>query len=139
MSITRTPVSEESAVYRTRWFFPVFCLFLGAIILAAFWIGGDPGTGLRSGAVMVVLGAVFFFGSRRSETLAGIGGPGRDERWQAIDVHATATSGVVIIVALIGCWLYELTQGQDGMPYAALMAVGGLAYALAVAWLRWRS
>jgi hypothetical protein len=137
---TRTTVSEaKTTMYRSRWFMPAFCLFLGVLIFGAFWIGGDPGTGAVSGSVMVLLGAVFLFGGRRSETLSGIGGPGRDERFERIDVHATAIAGTVVIIALIVCWLYELTQGRDGMPYAALMAVGGVAYGLAVAFLRWRS
>jgi hypothetical protein len=139
MSTTRSPMNEGPRLYRSRWFMPAFCLFLAVLIFGAFAIGGDTATGLRSAAVMVLLGAVFLFGSRRSETLAGLGGPGRDERWHAIDVHATALTGVVLVVALIGCWLYEVAQGRDGMPYAALCAVGGVAYVLAVALLRWRS
>jgi hypothetical protein len=83
--------------------------------------------------------ALFYFGARRSETLAGIGGPTRDERWETIDVHATALAGVVVMVAVIGAFLVEVAQGKDGSPYFALGAVGGLAYILAVALLRWRS
>ena len=41
--------------------------------------------------------------------------------------------------AIIGAWLVEVAQGQDGSPYTQLGAVGGLAYILAVAFLRWRS
>ncbi len=139
MSTTSTPMSKGHSVYRSRWFMPAFCLFLAALIFGAFWIGGDPGTGAQSGGILVALGAVFLFGGRRSETLRGLGGPGRDERWQMIDVHATAMTGVVLVVVVIGCWLYEIAQGRDGMPYAALGAVGGLAYVIAVAFLRWRS
>ena len=40
---------------------------------------------------------------------------------------------------IIGAWLVEIAQGKDGSPYAQLGAVGGLAYVLAVAFLRWRS
>ena len=47
MSTTRTPMSKGPAVYRTRWFMPAFCLFLGALIFGAFWIGGDTGDGAR--------------------------------------------------------------------------------------------
>jgi hypothetical protein len=139
MSTTRTPMNEGPRLYRSRWFMPAFCLFLAVLIFGAFAIGGDAGTGLQSAAIMVLLGAVFLFGSRRSETLAGLGGPGRDERWHAIDVTATAMTGAVLVVTVIGCWLYEVAQGRDGMPYAALGAVGGVAYVLAVALLRWRS
>ena len=89
--------------------------------------------------MLLFVGAVFYFGARRSETLAGLGGPGRDERWERIDVHATALTGLVLILVIIGAWLVEIAQGKDGSPYAALGAVGGIAYILAVALLRWRS
>ena len=128
-----------SRLYRTRWFMPAFSLFLGAVMLAAFWIGGELDQGLGAAGVMALVAALFFFGARRSETLAGIGGPARDERWEKIDVHATALAGVVLVLAIIAAWLIEVAQGRDGSPYAQLGAVGGLAYILAVAFLRWRS
>ena len=34
---------------------------------------------------------------RRSETLSGLGGPGRDERWAMIDLRATRSPGIVLI------------------------------------------
>ena len=88
---------------------------------------------------MAFVAALFFFGARRSETLAGIGGPARDERWERIDVHATALTGLVLVLVIIGAWLVEVAQGQDGSPYTQLGAVGGVAYIGAVAFLRWRS
>lgn len=123
---------------RSRWWMPGFCLFLGAVILAAFAVGGDLGQGLASFAIMVALGVVFLVG-RRSETLQGLGGPGRDERWAMIDVRATAFSGVAVILAVIGGWLYEVANGRDGDPFVWLAAVAGLAYIVAVAVLRRRS
>jgi hypothetical protein len=128
-----------SRLYRTRWFMPAFSLLLGALMLGALWIGGEPGQGVGAAGVMVLVAALFFFGARRSETLAGLGGPARDERWEKIDVHATALAGVVLVLAIIAAWLIEVAQGRDGSPYAQLGAVGGLAYILAVAFLRWRS
>jgi hypothetical protein len=126
-------------LYRTRWFMPASCAFFAALIFIAFVIGGNPGDGAVSAGVLLVLGAVFSFGARRSETLAGLGGPGRDERWERIDVHATALTGGFLILVIIGAWLVEIAQGKDGSPYAQLGAVGGVAYILAVALLRWRS
>jgi hypothetical protein len=35
-------------------------------------------------------------------------------------------------------WLVAITRGQSGNPYGWLLAVGGLAYLLVVAWFRWR-
>jgi hypothetical protein len=123
---------------RSRWWMPGFCLFLGALVFGAFALGGNAGAGAICFAVMAALGAVFLFG-RRSETLQGLGGPGRDERWAMIDVHATALTGLVLIVVVIGAWLYEIAHGRDGNPFTWLGAVAGVAYILAVAILRARS
>ena len=136
---TNNPDNAMNRLYRTRWFMPAFCALIAALIFAAFAIGGDAASGAYSGAVLLFVGAVFYLGARRSETLAGLGGPGRDERWERIDIHATALTGLVLILVIIGAWLVEIAQGKDGSPYAALGAVGGIAYILAVALLRWRS
>jgi hypothetical protein len=81
---------------------------------------------------------VFLFG-RRSETLRGIGGERRDERFAMIDVRATALAGSVLVAVIIGAFLVEVASGRDGSPYAALGAVGGVAYLIAVVVLRARS
>jgi hypothetical protein len=117
---------------------PAFSVFLGVLMLGAFWIGGDPGEGALALGVMVALGAVFLFG-RRSETLQGLGGPGRDERWERIDIHATALAGMVLICVIIGAFLVDVASGGDGNPYGLLGAVAGIAYIVAVAVLRARS
>jgi hypothetical protein len=124
--------------YRSRWWMPAFSVFLGLLMLGAFWLGDEPEEGFISLGIMAALGALFFFGGR-SETLRGLGGPGRDERWAKIDVHATALAGSVVIAVIIGAFLVEVASGRDGSPYAALGAVGGLAYVIAVVVLRARS
>ena len=138
---TTTPNRTDpmNRLYRTRWFIPAFALFLGVVIFAAYWIGDEPGVGAGAVGVMAVMAAIFWFGARRSETLSGLGGPGRDERWQQIDVHATALAGLVVLIAIIAAWLVEVAQGEDGSPYTQLGALGGVSYVLAVAFLRWRS
>src|SRR5689334_24124081 len=124
--------------YRSRWWMPAFSLFLGLLMLAAFWIGGSLVDGLVAFAVMAAVGALFFFG-RRSETLQGLGGPGRDERWERIDVHATALTGLILIAVIIGAFLVDVARGGDGNPYGLLAAVAGVAYIASVAILRARS
>jgi hypothetical protein len=123
---------------RSRYFMPLFSLFMGALVFAALAIGGDMTGALMSVPVFVGLAAVFFF-ARRSETVQGLGGPGRDERWAMIDLTATAATGAVLIAVIIGCWLYEVAKGHDGSPYGQLGAVAGLVYIVAVAILRLRS
>ena len=86
--------TSKREFWRSRWWIPGFSLVLGLLILAAFWLGDDLSGGLFGLGVMAVIGALFLFGGR-SETLRGLGGPGRDERWARIDVHATALAGMV--------------------------------------------
>ena len=72
------------------------------------------------------------------ETVRGLRGDGRDERFAQIDLQATAVAGSVLLVVLIVAWLVAIALGQSGNPYGWLLAVGGLSYLLAVIWFRWR-
>jgi len=56
-----------------------------------------------------------------------------------IDSRAMAFAGIVLVVALTGAVLAELVQGDSALPYVSILAVGGGAYVIAWAWLRWRS
>ena len=124
--------------WRSRWWMPLFALLLGALIFAALAIGGDTAAGLKGFGVMALVAAVFAFGGR-SETLSGLGGPGRDERWSMIDLRASAFAGSVVVTVLVGAWLWELAHGEDGSPYGQVLGVGGIAYIAAIALLRRRS
>ena len=125
--------------WRGRWWTPVVALALGGVMFAAMSAGGDSAAGAKSFAVMAVVAAVFWLGGRSSETIAGLGGPGRDERWAAIDLRATSIAGLVVALAIGGSWLWELARGEDGSPYSQLLAIAGIAYIVAVAVLRRRS
>ena len=129
---------EPRSLYRSRWFMPAFSTFLGLLILGAFVAADDLGTGVAGLGMMVAVGLIFLIGGHRSETLAGLGGPGRDERWEMIDMRATAFAGSVLIAALIACWLWNIAHDGDGSPYGQLMAITGVAYIAGVALLRWR-
>ena len=130
--------TRSKPFWRSRWWMPLFSLALGAAMFVAFAIGGDLGGGVFSFGVMAALAALFFFGGR-SETLRGLGGPGRDERWAAIDLRASMFAGMVVLAVIIGAFMWEIANGDDGSPYSALGALGGVAYIAAVAFLRWRS
>jgi hypothetical protein len=124
-------------ISRSKWFQPLVAVGLGLAFLTAMWIGGDRRTGLFSLAVMVGFGAVILLGGR-SETVRGLRGDGRDERFRQIDLAATAIAGLAVITVIIGAFLVEVSRGHDGSPYAALGAIAGVAYLVAVAALRWR-
>jgi hypothetical protein len=122
---------------RTKWFLPLFAVALGIVMLAAQWVGGNPGSGLVSLGILTAFGALILLGGR-SETIRGLRGDGRDERFRMIDVHASALAGLVVITAIIIGFVVELARGHDGNPYGRLGAVAGVAYLVAIAVLRFR-
>ena len=133
---TTTGHGESVPMLRTRWFMPAFCLLLGVLLGGAAWIGDRPGFGAFALVLMAAIGLAFAFGG---ETLRGLGGRDRDERWASIDLRATAISGAAVIIVAIGGFVVEIARGEDGMPYTMLGAVGGGVYLLAVLILRRRS
>jgi len=99
--------------------------------------GGERQGGVEALAVMSALAVVFLIGGR-SDMIRGLRGDGRDEYWQRLDVHATAIAGHVVIGLIIGMCAWEWGHGRDGSPYAQLGALAGVAYILALGFLRWR-
>ena len=124
-------------ITKTKWFLPLFAVALGAIVFVAQWIGGDPHSGLVSFAILAGAGLLLLFGGR-SETIRGLRGDGRDERFRMIDIHATALAGVAVIYAVIVMFVIELARGHNGNPYGWLGAIGGIAYIAAIVIFRIR-
>jgi hypothetical protein len=118
-------------ITRSKWFLPLFSVALGLLLFAAQWVGGNPGSGLVSLGIMTAFGALFLFGGR-SDTIRGLRGDGRDERFRQIDIHATAIAGLAVITAIIVAFVVELARGHDGSPYSWLGAIAGLSYLIAV-------
>jgi hypothetical protein len=118
-------------ITRTKWFVPAFCVVLGVVVFVAQWIGGDPRSGLVSFAILAGFGVLILLGGR-SETVRGLRGDGRDERFRQIDIHATALAGLAVILAVIVAFVVELARGHDGNPYGWLGAIGGLTYIAAI-------
>jgi len=111
---------------------------LGVAALAAAWTGGQLGAGVIALGITAGFGLLVLVAGR-SETIRGLRGDGRDERFAQIDLRATAAAGLVLIVVLIVSWLAEVAGGPSGSPYDWLGVIGGLTYLLAVAFFRWRS
>lgn len=122
---------------KTKWFLPLFAVALGVIMLAAQWIGGHPESGLGSLGIMAAFAAVVILGGR-SETIRGLRGDGRDERFRQIDIHATALAGLAVITAIIVAFVVELARGHSGNPYGWLGAIAGISYLAAIIVLRIR-
>jgi len=107
---------------------PVTALVLGAAAWAAQAIGGDARAGAISFAIMAAYAAVVFAFSSRSDLARVLAGNAPDERYRAIDQRALAGTGLVLIVYVIGGFLWEQAHGRSGMPYTLMGAVAGLAY-----------
>lgn len=121
----------------SKWTVPVFSLVLGAVVCAALTIAGRLSDGLWCLGSMVVFASVFVFGGR-SETIRGLRGDGRDERFQAMDMRATLTAGTVVLIAVIVASIVSAVNGHNGAPYNWLAALGGLTYIASIVWLRAR-
>ena len=125
------------ALTRTRWWLPLFSLFLGLLMLAAFWIGDDLGMGLlrswRDGRCWVAVPhrRALRDGARPERD-------GRDEYWERMDVHASYLAGMATIGLIIGMCLWEWANGRSGTPYVQLGAIAGVAYVAALGALRIR-
>ena len=118
-------------VTRSRWFLPLFAVALGVVVFVAQWIGGDPRSGLVSFAIVAGFGLLVLLGGR-SETIRGLRGDGRDERFRRIDIHATALAGLAVVTAVIVAFLVEVARGHNGTPYTWLAALGGVTYLAAI-------
>jgi hypothetical protein len=116
----------------------VWSLVLGIVVSGAMVIGGSVTTGLITFGLFVAFAAVFYFG-RRNETIAGLSAPGRDERWEMINQRALGFAGTIMILILVGGWIIELANGNDGSPYSEVIGGGAIAYFGAALWLRSRS
>lgn len=122
----------------SRYTLPVFSVALGLLILGLFLHAGDWVSGVWSLGIMTGFAGIVLLGGR-SETIRGLRGDGRDERFAMIDLRATAVSGVVVTTAIIGGFMVEISRGHSGTPYTQLGAIAGLAYLGAIAFQRVRS
>lgn len=132
-----TTGSPSRTTNRIRWVTPLVSVAIGLAYLVAGWLGDDLTFGVIGLAVMLVTGAAFLVLSRYSETVAGLLDR-RDERINRIDTDATTIAGMAVGLAVIIGLIVEIAQGKDGMPYAMLGAIGGVAYLAAVIALRLR-
>ena len=124
-------------ITRSKWFLPLFAVVLGLLVFVAQWIGGNPGSGLVSFAILAGAGLLLLLGGR-SETVRGLRGDGSDERFRRMDIHATALAGLAVILAVIVAFLVELARGHDGSPYTWLGAIAGITYIAAIITFRIR-
>ena len=134
-----TPNSTMPDRWRSsQWLMPLVNLVLGGAILVARAMEDDLTGGLIWFAIFAAVAALYAVGGR-SETAREALGEVQDERDERINTRALAAAGLVLIVALTGCVLFELARGHDPSPYTQLLAGGGATYAVTLLILRRRS
>ncbi|MBV9099465.1 MAG: hypothetical protein JOZ46_03550 [Candidatus Dormibacteraeota bacterium] len=122
-----------------KWVLPSLSLAAGVAYFIAATLGGKLQLGLEMFGIMVVFGAALLLFGGRSETIRGLRGDERDERFAMIDLRATAYTALVLILVIVGAFIYELARGRSGAPYFWLGALAGVTYLVSVAVLRLRS
>jgi hypothetical protein len=132
-----TTTDERRDVMHSRWTIPAFSVVLGLVMLGAFAKGNQLAAGFWSLGVMVVFGTAVLLGGR-SETVRGLRGDGRDERFAMLDLQATALAGLALMVAVIVAFIVDVASGRSGEPYEWLGAIAGVAYIAAIVVLRVR-
>jgi hypothetical protein len=132
-----TTTDGRRDVMHSKWTVPVFSAIAGVVLLVANIIGHQLALGLWSLGVMVVFGLAVLLGGR-SETIRGLRGDGRDERFASLDLQATALAGLAFVVADIIAFIIEVARGHSGEPYDWLGAIFGVAYLVAIVVLRIR-
>jgi len=110
---------------------------MGIVYLITGWVGDDLHFGVVGLGIMIVFAVLVLLAGRFSETVAGLLDR-RDERINSIDTQATVFAGMAVLLAVLAGFVVEIARGQDGSPYSALGAIGGVAYVMAIAVLRWR-
>lgn len=122
----------------TYWATPVLGVVIGIAYLTGFWIGGKPLDGVAALAFMTVCSVAIALAGRRSETIRGLLDR-QDERITAIDLRATAVTGLAMIIADLVGFVIELAHGHTSSPYVIIGVVGGLSYIGAVGYFRLRT
>jgi hypothetical protein len=134
--------SRAHTSFYDRWqswqLLPLIYLVLGGVILVARAVDGEVASGLVWFAIFAVISAIYAFGGR-FEIIKQARGDLEDERDVSINTRAMAAVGVVFVVLLTGCIVFELARGHNPSPYTQLMAFGGGSYIAALLVLRYRS
>lgn len=122
--------------WRTRWLIPLLPAGLGAVILVAALMTRQILSGVLWFAALSAIGALSPVAAR-FETARRGPRHDEDERAASIDTRAMSIVGTILVIAITGCAAFTLARGENTSPYTALLAVGGMSYAIALLALRY--
>jgi hypothetical protein len=135
---THMPSGGLTNQWRSRWLVPLVPAALGGVVVIAAATAGHLAGGLVWFAALVAVGGLSAF-AERFETARRGHRPVEDEREAMINTRAMSTTGIVLVIVLTACIAFTLARGESTSPYAALIAVGGVSYVVALLVLRYRS
>jgi uncharacterized membrane protein len=123
--------ASDTDQWPPRWLIPLVPAALGAVILVAAAMSGHTLSGVAWFAVLAAIGALSPVAARFE---AARRGPrhDEDERAAIINTRAMSITGTVLVIAITGCAAFTLARGETTTPYTALLAVGGISYAVAM-------
>ncbi len=103
---------------------------LGAVVLVAALMAGRILSGVVWFAALSALGALLPVAARLEATRRGRDDD-QDEREAIINTRAMSIAGTALVIVITGCAVFTLARGESTSPYTALLAVGGVSYAIA--------
>ena len=119
---------------------PVLALLLGIAALAIELVRGDTGEGLAFFAIMAGYALLLVVLGDHSEMFSLLRGDDTDERARHLQLCASAITGQVVTVVLVGGFLVEMARGAGDVGlWAGLCAVSGATLIASHAVLRRRS
>lgn len=124
---------------RAKLVLPALLLLAGVGYLLAANAGGKHQLGLEMFGIMAAVAVALVAFGGRFETIRGLSGDERDERWAMLDLRASAYTALVLVLVIVGAFIYELAQGRSGAPYFWLGAIAGVTYLISLTILRLRS
>lgn len=121
-----------------RWGMPALALLIGVLFFGASAMGGQPLVGAGMFAVMAIYSLILVALGGRSETVGVLRGQPVDERLAGFNLVATAGAGSIAVLVALAGFLWQIAHGQSGTDFALVAAVAGIAYLVALVWLRRR-
>ena len=110
----------------------------GGAIAVATWVGGQHGWAVGIGIFYAICSLVVYVWSGQRGDVAALLRVDGDERQRQLDLGAMAIAGLAMTLCCIVGVIVDLARGGSGGPWAALCAVGGITYAIALAVIRRR-
>jgi Na+/melibiose symporter-like transporter len=117
-----------------RFVTPILGIAFGLLFFVIYAVHDDWTSAVISFVIMAVYSAVLLTLGRRSETIGLLGGDVPDERGRANSMRSLAFTGEVLILVIIAMFIWELANGRDGSPWAALGAIAGVTFGAATVW-----